>query len=111
MSGFENYARQAEQLEREIERKGIALDIDWNDAAAVEDLARQALDATPQMLDCNYDDPRQHALCELFGLAQLMLQVMEESAHEKIHTHGGPTWKAFGGALWKVWQSRKGTST
>ena len=45
MSGFENYARQAKEIELEIERKGIALGIDWNDTATVAALARAALKA------------------------------------------------------------------
>ena len=44
MSGFENYAREARQLEHEIETKGVILGIDWDDAAQVRELARQALD-------------------------------------------------------------------
>ena len=108
MSGFENFSRQAEAIELEIERKGIALGIDWNDAATVAGLAREALAFNAKSLDCNFDDPQLHARHELFGLAQLMLRVMEESAHEKIHTHGGPVWKIFGGALWRAWQADKG---
>jgi hypothetical protein len=33
MSGFENYSREALQIEHEIERKGAILGIDWNDRA------------------------------------------------------------------------------
>ena len=31
MSGFENFSREAADLERELERKGIILGIDWNE--------------------------------------------------------------------------------
>jgi hypothetical protein len=98
VSGFENFARQAEQIELEIERKGIALGIDWHDPAEVAALAREALDCRPAEQDSGSGDPLLHARHELFGLAHLMLQVMEESAREKIHTHGGPIWKIFGRA-------------
>ena len=109
MSGFENFARQAEQIELEIERTGIALGIDWNDAAEVDALAREALAFKASAIEQSHADARHHTRHELFGLAQLMLQVMVESAREKIHTHGGPIWKIFGGALWRIWQTGKGT--
>jgi excinuclease ABC subunit A len=47
------------------------------------------------------------ARLELFGLAQLMLTVMRESADENIDTHGGPAWKAFARALWSEHDRRK----
>lgn len=108
MSMFENYGREASQLELEIERKGIVLGIDWKDEAAVAALARDALDYTPGKGAVDYHDPRQFARIELYGLADLMLKVMAESAGEHIGTHGGAVWKAFGRALWREWQSRQG---
>ena len=107
---FENYGREVSQLELEIQRKGIALGIDWNDALTVNALAREALDFKPGERPVDFDDPAQRARYELFGLADLMLRVMAESAHENIHSHGGPVWKAFGGALWRAWQARQGES-
>lgn len=108
MSGFENFAVQAEEIEREIARKGIALGIDWNDAAAVSELARAALDCRSDELEKDQDDPQLRIRYELFGLAHLMLQVMEESARHNVLTHGGPVWKTFGRALWQAWQARQG---
>lgn len=99
MSGFENYARQAEALEREIIRKGIALGIDWGDAQAVRLLAREAF-AHKEAIAVAPGDAAGLARMELFGLISLMLQVMAESAGEGIETHGGPTWKALARALW-----------
>ena len=107
MSAFENFSRQANELELEIERKGIALGIDWHDPVVVDALARAALDCNPKQLPADYGDPKLRARYELFGLADLMLRVMAESAQERIHTHGGPIWKVFGGALWRAWQERK----
>jgi hypothetical protein len=111
MSGFENYSNEASRIELEIERTGIALGIDWNDPAEVSALAREALAYKPASYARDYDDPQGLARQELFGLAQLMLTVMTESAHEKIHTHGGPVWKIFGRALWQAWQNQKGLNT
>jgi hypothetical protein len=107
VSGFENFSRQAEQIELEIERKGIALGIDWNDPITVAALAHDALAYRADQGEPSHDDPHRHARCELFGLAHLMLQVMEESAREQVHTHGGPIWKIFGRALWDAWQARQ----
>ncbi len=101
MSGFEDYAREARQLEREIVRWGLVLGIDWEDSAQVTSLAREAIAYAPGITIMT-GDPRARARLELFGLAQLMLKVMTESADAGIHTHGGPTWKAFGGALYRV---------
>lgn len=107
MSGFEHYGAETRQLEIEIERKGIILEIDWQDAVRVRELARRALDFKPGDVAHECDDPEHRALCELFGLAQLMLTVMAESAAEGIHTHGGPTWKAFARALWAEHAARR----
>jgi hypothetical protein len=98
MPEFENYAREADEIEHEIARLGFALAIDWEDAVAVRLLAREALafhgvSGTPTSI-------HNMAKIELFGLAQLMLKVMRESAEENMHTHGGPVWKSFARALW-----------
>ncbi|MDP2822094.1 MAG: hypothetical protein Q8O52_05365 [Sulfuritalea sp.] len=102
MSGFENYAREAGQLDREIERKGVILGIDWTDEAQVRALAREAIECRmdPEHPECTSSDPKTRARVELFGLAQLMLTVMKESARVDMHTHGGAAWKAFAHALW-----------
>ena len=44
-------------------------------------------------------DPQLKARGELFAFGVLMLRTMQESAETGLHTHGGPAWKAFGGAL------------
>jgi hypothetical protein len=103
MPFFEHYAEEAKQIEEEIVRRGIALDIDWNDSVAVRALAREALAYHPGKDEkvSHGDTPLWRAKLELFGLAQLMLKVMTESAAEDIETHGGDVWKAFGRALWQ----------
>lgn len=108
MSGFENYSREARQIEQEIERKGVILGIDWDDAAQVRELARAAIDCRLGSEHCEPDDRTQRARIELFGLAQLMLTVMKESAQDDIHTHGGAAWKSFGRALWAEHELRQG---
>jgi hypothetical protein len=100
MTGFENYSREAAQIEHEIETKGVILGIDWNNEVQVRELARQAFDCKPGADNSEPEDPDDRARLELFGLAQLMLTVMKESANEDIDTHGGPAWKAFARALW-----------
>ena len=100
MSGLENYSREAQQIEHEIATKGVILGIDWDNAVQVRELARQALDCRLGAIDCEPDEPLDRARLELFGLAQLMLTVMKESAEQDIDTHGGPAWKSFARALW-----------
>jgi len=109
MSGFENYSREALQIEHEIETKGVILGIDWDDAVQVRELARQALDCKLGAIDCDPDEPQDRARLELFGLAQLMLTVMKESAEQNFHTHGGKAWKAFARALWAEHDLGQGT--
>jgi hypothetical protein len=108
MSGFENYGREAVALEREIERKGFILGIDWKDEAQVRQLAREALDCKLEQDNCEPDDPQDRVRIELFGLAQLMLTVMKESADQDMHTHGGAAWKSFAHALWSEHELRQG---
>ena len=108
MPGFENYGREAQEIEREIIRKGLVLGIDWEDEAQVRSLAREALackdlGGSP---DCAPGDARSLAKVELFGLAQLMLTVMRQSADEGMHTHGGTAWKALARALWQEEEAR-----
>jgi hypothetical protein len=107
MSAFENFTAEAARLELELQRKGIALNIDWDDEQQLRLLARDALDCKPAQVDCGLEDPEQAVRFELFGIAHLMLQVMEESAEVDMHTHGGPCWKAFARALWAEYGARK----
>ncbi|MGE5470134.1 MAG: hypothetical protein ACM3X0_04990 [Bacteroidota bacterium] len=110
MSGFENYARNASEIEQEIERKGIVLGIDWHDEFQVRSLAREALDHVGANLKLDAGSPVDHRLLaklELFGLAAIMLRTMEESAEQGFESHGGEAWKAFARALWAEAESRK----
>ena len=103
MAGFENY-------EREIERNGIALGIDWEDALQVRAIAREALEYSAddaRLVTAQPVDYQLLAKIELFGLAGLMLKTMEESAGLGIESHGGNAWKAFARALWAEAQLRQ----
>jgi len=102
MSGFEDFSRQAQEIEREIIRKGIALGIDWDDALQVRLLAQEALACKPNELGRDHGDRQQRIRHELFGLMHLMLQVMAESAGQGVETHGGTVWKALARSLWSA---------
>ncbi|MBI5860603.1 MAG: hypothetical protein HZB64_00210 [Rhodocyclales bacterium] len=100
MSLPENYGKETAQIELEIERKGVILGIDWNDAAQVRQLAHDAFHCRLGQADCDVDHPLRRARVELFALAQLMLAVMTESAENGVESHGGAAWKIFARALW-----------
>lgn len=110
MPSFEDYSREALDIEREIVRKGLVLGIDWADSVAVRQLAREALKCRnlPDDPGCRPTDPQARAKLDLFGLAQLMMTVMRQSADEGQHTHGGPAWKALARALWQENPERRG---
>lgn len=103
MSGFENYSRDAAEIEAEIVRKGIALNIDWENQVEVRALAHEAVNHMAADVKLAASEPVDYAMLtkvELFGLAGVMLKTMEESAGEGVESHGGPAWKAFAKALW-----------
>jgi hypothetical protein len=85
----------------------VILVFDWNDEVQVRELARQAFVCKLSGIDCDPDEPLDRARLELFGLAQLMLKVMKESAEQDFHTHGGTVWKTFARALWAEHDLRK----
>jgi len=103
MAGFENYQQDTKDIELEIERRGVALGIDWHDERQVRALAKEALDFTAadaRRTHAGQIDYARLAKIELFGLAGLMLRTMEESAHIGFESHGGEVWKIFARALW-----------
>jgi hypothetical protein len=98
-------SRNAAEIEKQIERHGIALGIDWDDEGQVQALAREALLRSQEALaqyGQHHGDYKLKAKIELFGLAGLMMQIMKDSADEGVHTHGGRAWKAFSRALMHV---------
>lgn len=110
MAGFENYTEETRQIEQEIERKGIALGIDWTDDAQVHALARETLDCLCGELHVPSSGAVDHKLMaklDLFGLAGIMLKTMAESASIGLESHGGVAWKAFAKALWAEKEMRE----
>lgn len=103
MAGFENYLQDTQDIEREIERRGVALGIDWNNAEQVRTLAREAIEHVSSDVQRAMTRPIDYQLLakvELFGLAALMLRTMQESASTGFESHGGVIWKTFARALW-----------
>lgn len=103
MNGFGHYDRTAQQVEREMIRRGVALGLDWTDALAMRALAHEVLSCTSACrLDMLRDPDRaRRSKGELFALSELMLATMRQSAQIGVHTSGGPVWKAFGRALYE----------
>lgn len=104
MAGFEFFNEETQMLEKELARLGYALGIDWSNDAQVRALAREALSGGHKQMDESAKQATNYSLrakTELFGLAALMLRVMEKSADGGAMSHGGPAWKAFGRALWE----------
>lgn len=103
MLGVNPFDSQVAEIEREIARRGMVLGIDWSDEPQVRALAREALACRMDRShpECFPSDRITLARIELFGLAQLILTLMRESALVGIHTHGGPVWKSLGRALWQ----------
>lgn len=113
MAGFEFFSEETQALEKQIERMGIALGIDWSDETQVRELAREALSSGLKNTGVaeKHSDYRLMAKTELFSVAALMLRVMEKSAEaEGVMTHGGPAWKAFARALWAEHEGKSGQS-
>ena len=104
MNGFNllHDSQGAAEIETQITRLGIALGINWDDEAKVQELAKEALYHSKEALaqfSQHHDDYQLKAKIELFGLAALMMQIMTNSADEGVHTHGGAAWKSFSKAL------------
>jgi len=112
VSGFENFAQEARDIERALELHGIAMGINWNDTPSVRALAAEALKSQPAHTRALVlsKDPATRAKGELFALSNLMLKLMAESAGVGIHTHGGCAWKAFARALYALNETRARTN-
>ena len=103
---FENRRQEAKDIALAIERLLVALGIDSEDTAAMADLAGEALDhprLEEERVKAEAGDRTAMSRYELFGLTQLMLTVMEESAREDHQdVHGNASWKAFARALYAL---------
>ena len=113
MPGFGDFFRTAEEIEREIYKRGLAMGLDWNNASHMRALARRALSCKGKcMLDLLRSPVRQDKLTgEFFALSELMLANMRGSANVGVHTQGGPTWKAFARALYEEYEAGAGSDS
>ncbi len=103
MAGYQNFLEDSEQIEKEILRRGVVLNIDWSDEVQLHALASEALDHLDEAARISVHEPvdyEQLAKADLFGLVGVMLTMMAESARRGVQTHGGPVWKAFAKVLW-----------
>ncbi len=104
MADFEHHSGTASNISLEIERKLIALGLDWQDSAAMRSLAEEALGTETHagFAGLHRAAPEDLARMQLFGLIGLMLRTMEESAVSGQEIHGGDAWKSLAKALWAV---------
>jgi len=109
MADFEDFGGTAASIALQIERKLIALGIDWHDESALKILANEALqyDKSKSFPGLQDGGENQLAHMELCGLIALMNKTMTEGANDDRQIHGSDVWKALAKALW----SEKGTAT
>lgn len=110
MAGSQNYAETAKAIEHEIVTKGIILGIDWMDDSQVRALAHEAFEHSAEDVkhaSSRSADYKLMAKVDLYGLAEMMLRTMEQSAGVGIECHGGIAWKSFAKALWAESKLRK----
>lgn len=107
MQSLTHLWQDVQEIELEIIRKGVAINMDWNDPIQVTLLAREAL--AYHRNHRKFDEPHlavrhpgDSARQELFGLAGLMLKTMEQTATDGVEAHGGSVWKTFARALWEA---------
>lgn len=101
MADFENYPVVAARIALEIERKMIALEVDWHNDLALRNLAVQIMAHDPrQGYIAGSPGDEASILKELSGLVGLMLRTMEESAQGGEEVSGSDAWKALARALW-----------
>ena len=104
MADFEHYSSTANGIALEIERKLVALNIDWHDDSAMRQLASEALkyDKERKFPGLEKGGADQLAHMELCGLIALMHGTIAEGAIDGQDIHGSEAWKALARALWAV---------
>lgn len=97
MSQTENHWAEVRHIETELQRKMIALGLDWHDEAAMTLLAAECKAFSPAEANAAFvsKDRARITKAEIFALASLMLRAMEDAAMEGREVHGGEAWKAF----------------
>ena len=104
MADFEHYSDTANRIALEVERKLVALNIDWHDDSAMQQLAAEALeyDKSRKFPGLEKSSAGQLAHMELCGLIALMHDTIAEGAIDGQEVHGSDAWKALARALWTV---------
>ena len=108
MADLEKLAAEAKHIETEIVAKGKTLGIDWGNESGLRSLAKQALASHDATLPIGFSmsSPEGMAKIELFGLAQMVLKVVQHGEAEECFKLAGPAWSAFAKALWAEHQSK-----
>ena len=102
MSQIENHWDEVAQIEIALMRKMIALGLDWHDTSAMTRLAAECKTFGPADAKAAYasNDQTRISKAELFTLASLMMETMENASLEGRDVHAGEVWKAFGKHLY-----------
>ena len=97
MSQTENHWSEVRQIETEIARYMIALGLDWQDEAAMTQLATECKVFGPDNARAAFASKDQQRInkAQLFGLVSTMIQTMKSAALDERDVHGGEIWKAF----------------
>lgn len=97
MSQIENHWDEVAQIETQLMRKMIALGLDWKDPTTMRQLASECKVFGPADVESAYSSKDQGRItrAEIFSLASLMMQTMENATLESREVHGGEVWKAF----------------
>lgn len=103
MSQIENHWGEVANIETALMRKMIALGLDWHDEVTMRQLAAECKTFGPAQVEAAYasNDQSRITKAELFSLASLMIQTMENATIERRDVHGGEVWKAFGRHLYQ----------
>lgn len=100
MADFENYEGTAANIALEIERKLIALGVDYRDTHALRGLAREAFEYEKGSRTGMPAMGSEKSKVELYGLIGLMFTTMREGAQHGRQLHGSDAWKAMAKAMW-----------
>ncbi|HSD37375.1 MAG TPA: hypothetical protein VLC92_07680 [Rhodocyclaceae bacterium] len=102
MADFEDFGATAASIALQIERKLIALGVDWHDESALKQLAADAMqyDSSKTFPGLENGGETQLARMELCGLIGLMNATIAEGANDDQRIHGSDAWKALAKALW-----------
>lgn len=105
MSDFEHLTQDMRDINTRIVQLCIALNIDFEDEAAMLRLAAEAVDTLhvqAVVKAARKGDHQAQLKAELFGMIELMLVSMTKMADAGMFAHGDQNWKTIGRALWKV---------